>query len=232
MDTAAVIDRLRKFIDLIEHKGRVEDLGTRYDEIRAELVVIRKIAAVVAPNELNSLHQDRGLSSGWESARRAANRLLAELERSPDMAKLLGPTGPTLRAASLHPWVWEAAARLWDDAHYRAALQTAGLAVETQLQAKLGVYAESGSMLVGNAFSTRPASPSSPRLRLTQYEPGSDNWVSTHDGAAQFGRGCMMAIRNLATHDPSEPDPHVALEKLAALSVLARWIEAGEVVRA
>lgn len=39
----------------------------------------------------------------------------------------------------------------------------------------------------------------------------------------------MMAIRNLATHDLNEPDEQVALEQLAALSVLARWIDDAKV---
>jgi hypothetical protein len=38
--------------------------------------------------------------------------------------------------------------------------------------------------------------------------------------------GAVAAIRNLATHRPEEPDEQVALEQLAALSSLARWVDA------
>jgi hypothetical protein len=41
-----------------------------------------------------------------------------------------------------------------------------------------------------------------------------------------FGKGCMMGIRNVVSHDTSEPQPEIALEQLAALSILARWIDA------
>jgi hypothetical protein len=39
----------------------------------------------------------------------------------------------------------------------------------------------------------------------------------------------MLAIRNPATHDLAQPDGQVALEYLAALSILARWIDEAEV---
>ncbi len=39
----------------------------------------------------------------------------------------------------------------------------------------------------------------------------------------------MQGIRNIATHNLKEPDEQEALELLAALSVLARWIERAEV---
>ncbi len=39
-----------------------------------------------------------------------------------------------------------------------------------------------------------------------------------------FGRGCMMRVRNLYSHG-HEPTEQEALEALAALSLLARWID-------
>ena len=45
-----------------------------------------------------------------------------------------------------------------------------------------------------------------------------------------FGRGCAQGIRNLNAHGTGELPKQEALEYLAALSVLARWVEACEVV--
>lgn len=42
----------------------------------------------------------------------------------------------------------------------------------------------------------------------------------------------MMAIRNVHTHDDVELDETEALETLASLSLLARWVETAEVITA
>jgi hypothetical protein len=41
----------------------------------------------------------------------------------------------------------------------------------------------------------------------------------------QFSQGCFMAIRNPATHSMSDTSAQEALEHLAILSTLARWID-------
>src|SRR3982751_4484410 len=43
--------------------------------------------------------------------------------------------------------------------------------------------------------------------------------------------GCFKTIRNIVTHSTIQPEEQLALEQLAALSVLARWIEEAMVVR-
>jgi hypothetical protein len=98
-----------------------------------------------------------------------------------------------------------------------------------QLQMKLGRHDISGADLVTQAFSTEPAKPGYPRLRFADLTPDSERWRSAHQGAMHFGRGCVQGIRNWAAHDTVAVDEQQALEYLAALSVLARWIEAAEV---
>lgn len=41
----------------------------------------------------------------------------------------------------------------------------------------------------------------------------------------EYAVGCFMAIRNVAAHEEDELSEHEALEQLAALSLLARWID-------
>lgn len=57
-----------------------------------------------------------------------------------------------------------------------------------------------------------------------------DAWKNAHEGAGAFGRGCFMRIRNLYTHDQGQ-DEQSDLEAMAALSLLARWIDAAHVDR-
>jgi putative copper export protein len=65
-------------------------------------------------------------------------------------------------------------------------------------------------------------------------DDGSETFRSLHDGAAAFGRGCFLAIRNVLSHEygeAAEPPEQQALEYLAAFSVLARWISDASVER-
>jgi Protein of unknown function (Hypoth_ymh) len=164
-------------------------------------------------------HHDRCSRRRWLSARRSAHLDAGEA--------IVGPVGPGLSASELHPTVWDAARSLYDGKHYRAAVQAAATAVEMQLKAKLDRYDLSGDPLVTEAFSIAPPQPGKPRLRFTGVGPPAGSlWRDAHVGAMNFGKGCMMGIRNVVSHDTSEPQPEIALEQLAALSILARWIDA------
>jgi hypothetical protein len=94
-----------------------------------------------------------------------------------------------------------------------------------RLQQKLGRHDASESALVREAFSTDPPAPGRPRLRF----PGdrtSDTWRSRQQGGIQLGAGCFTGIRNPAAHeDDLVLTEQVALEQLAAFSLLARWID-------
>lgn len=238
MDAEKVIDRVERFLTLIEASLLQDVTGTVIitdpdldSAIRMELPLIQKLAE----------HEEAGLGSAmaprtymgewpWSSAKDSAIRLLGLLRTGNDLEALLAPTGPRLAANRLHRWVWEAAAHLWDDGHRRYAIQAAATAVERELQSKLNSHGRSGKDLVIQAFRTPAPKVGEKRLRFPQLSPDSNDWTSAHEGAMAFGQGCMQAIRNPSTHLPSEPDEQVALEHLASLSVLARWIDTAEVV--
>lgn len=59
---------------------------------------------------------------------------------------------------------------------------------------------------------------------------GTKAWTNAHEGAMHYGRGCMMRIRNLVEHHHDELPEQEALECLASLSLLARWIDEAVVV--
>lgn len=228
----AVLQEYREMIDasyigdetgLIQ--GEVPEVG---DKLRERLPLIRRILDEFEPGWGEGLYPS-GSDWPWGGVRNVVLNAIGQLQTRQEAEELLGPQGPKLSAGNLHPWVWEAAAKLWENGYRREAIQKAATRVDRQLQVKLNRHDVSGDDLVKQAFSPEPASEDKPRLRLPGYKPGSKDFMSAHAGAMQFGAGCMMAIRNLATHDLNEPDEQVALEQLAALSVLARWIDDAKV---
>jgi hypothetical protein len=166
----------------------------------------------------------------WARHREAMPRCLARLQRQYEVAEKIGPTGPKLSAADLHPWVWNAAKFLWDDGHYRKSVEAAGQAVNTQTQAKVGTNDLSEATLFQQAFSDDPPG-SLPRLRLPEDDDGKTA-KSVRNGIRHYASGCYMAMRNPVTHgDPTmEIPPNEALEMLAAFSTLARWVDRANIV--
>jgi len=187
----------------------------RFDEIRYSL----SMYAMDTPD------------SAFDAARRAGvRRAVALLAAVRTELELMQPSAPSVDVAALHPWVGGMAASLWAGGHHRQAVEEAARSVEVQLRAKLGLSGGTGAPLVTNAFSSKDPKPGEPRLRFREFVEGSEGWTNAHEGAMAFGRGCMMRIRNLYAHG-QEPEEQEALESLAALSLLARWIDQAEVER-
>lgn len=203
------------------------DLSLR---IRALLPVVRRIAVAVEPDLQNAfVEQPRRWE--WSSVHDGLIRLRGLLEHDQELTEILGPLGPAAAADQLHPWVWGSAASLWDDGYHREAVQAAATQVEMHTRAKVGRPELSGADLMMQAWATdSPRREPVRRLRLSEFQPGTETFISAHEGAKFFGAGCMLGIRNLLTHTLDQPPPQVALEHLAALSVLARWVEAAEVI--
>ena len=179
-------------------------------------------------------HVDRfkkDASGSWAGVEEAVLRLQGILEFEADYKRILGPRGPTLSAEGLHPWVWKAAANLWDGRHYKEAVLAAANAVELQTRLKIRIERLKGRDLYAQAFSIDPQGLPE-RLRIVGLDEGADAWRSAHEGAKFLGMGCNAGIRNWAAHptdkDITEPE---ALEYLAAFSVLARRVDNADVVR-
>ena len=171
---------------------------------------------------------------GWSTHPRWVERLIGILENRARRDEIFEPAGPKLKAAQLHPWVWNAALDLWNDGHYREAVQAAATAVERQTKLKIDRGDLGGTKLYAEAF-TLKTRPGIPKLRFRHLEAqtsdgsSTQDWNSAHDGAAAFGRGCSLGIRNLVSHSIDAVSEHVALEHVAALSVLARWVDTAAV---
>ena len=169
----------------------------------------------------------------FKSERDACRRLLARLENLEEVEGRLGggDTSPRITAASLHPLIWIAAKAQWSTGHRHEAVLAASKAVNSQLQAKLSRRDVSEKDLVRQAFSDREPAEGKPRLRFPHIEDEQTR-ESMRQGAMDFGAGCFAAIRNPVGHLPNdqvELDEQAALERLAALSLLARWIDEASV---
>ena len=103
----------------------------------------------------------------------------------------------------------------------------AAIRINAETQAKLGRMDVSETALFNEAFSLDAPKLGAPRLRLTK-DDGGRTYQNLHRGARSFADGLYTAIRNPGMHQPQESDggeEQLALEQLAAFSLLARWID-------
>ena len=229
-DSEAALEKLREFRQLQERADKYE-LGDAPQPLEAAIDHIQPLIEEIARSlDDKSVGAVAGLPY---RAIAASNRLIGILERQEDFRQILGPAGPTLAASGLHPWVWHAAVNLWDGEHYKQAVNAAAAAVEEQTQLKMRRGDLSGADLYTQAFKVGKVgeTPDGRRLRfkhldeLTEDGKRNQSWVSAHEGAMHFGRGCAQGIRNLNAHGTGDLPEQEALEYLASLSVLARWVD-------
>jgi hypothetical protein len=156
-----------------------------------------------------------------------ASRAKAALQRSAELAEKLGDNAPDMDAANLHPWAWENARSYWNTGHYHQAVMQAAIRINAETQAKLGRMDLSESSLFNEAFSLDTPKAGAPRLRLVE-DDGGKTYQNLHRGARAFADGLYTAIRNPGMHAPPPADggeEQIALEQLAAFSLLARWVD-------
>jgi len=186
-------------------------------ELRRKERIVKEILGRLDP-ALADFNLD-GLG-GEAEARNAIDRGLGILAERDEWEANLAPEGPVVPADQFHPWVWDAARTLWASGHYRQAVQAAATAINVHTQTKLRRRDVADDKLMQEAFSTNPPEPGKHRLRC----PGADADTTAQNrqrGALQYALGCFFAIRNPATHEHGEWDQQIALEFMAALSILA-----------
>lgn len=194
--------------------------------------LIEQIAESIDPGGDRDRFKPRGEPWPWGGVSAHAQRLMGILDQQGIREALFEPSGPHLQADRLHPWVWDAAKNLWDDGHYGHAVYDASKAVERQTQLKARRQDTYGRDLYSQAFNPKEPEPEAPRLRFTEIGKTEQpqRWTSAHEGAQFLGMGCALGIRNPQAHGADDLDEQEALEQLAVLSVLARWVEASELM--
>lgn len=192
-------------------------------EVTKQAQVIEKILDRVVPSWRTDIELRK--SNRWTRHREAAIRAKAELERQEEIRKNLGDDAPELSAAALHPWVWDGASSLWRSGHFREAGEGAIRKLNAETQNKLGRRDVSETDLFNQAFSEQSAAAKNPRLHRMP-DDGSKTFKSVQRGARMFAEGVFAGIRNPLAHEADQEMPEQqALEYLAALSVLARWVD-------
>jgi uncharacterized protein (TIGR02391 family) len=206
-------------------------LGThqRVPDVKAaELAyIVEQILDRVLPEwrRTDNLSAEKPRKARWTHLRDWAGRGIASLERKAELREKLGDSAPHVSASDFHPWVWSGAESLWQSGHYREAVEGAIKKLNAEAQNKLGRRDLSETKLFNEAFSENPPSAGKPRLHRMK-DDGSDTFKSVQRGARTFAEGVFAGIRNPLAHEAgAEMSQQEALEYLAALSILARWID-------
>lgn len=247
MDHAWAAQQLRNFLADIDTLYSLESAeGEEYDDLVSghgspDDVVDRLITLNPVMKELmGAARPDLGEytespSGGWslnesaywrEFVRNRVLRAIGIHELGEEVRRRMEPDSPDLAADQFHQWVWEAAAPMWHAGSRQEAVHAAARSVNARMQQKRGHHDKSDAALCREFFSLDPPMPGRPRLRFTGYTRTDRTWRSRQQGAMDFGAGCFEAIRNPAAHEHGlNLSEQVALEQLAAFSLLARWIE-------
>jgi acid stress-induced BolA-like protein IbaG/YrbA len=240
VDNEWALQQLQSFVDLTRLEQPRSDGGIAFigdfaspvgkrSDIVAQAQVIEQILDRVLPTWRTDVPDDG--KHRWTRHRDAALRAIAQLRRQDEIAAKLGDYAPTMSVAALHPWVWEGARSLWQSGHFREAVRTASTKVNAETQNKLGRRDTSEQALLQEAFSSDEPQPDRPRLRPAG-DDGGKTAKSVRRGIVALAEFCYAALRNPVSHDPLEElaEQH-ALEQLASLSLLARYIDGAVVVK-
>lgn len=232
LNTEWALDELDKFIgQTVMRNGSGEGYITTADvtaaddeQVAQQAPVVEKILDRVIPLWRTEVPDDMAYNR-WSRHREAAIRAKSELQREAEIRENLGDGAPVISAADLHPWVWSGAASLWQSGHFRSAVEDAAKKVNAETQNKLRRRDVSETKLFQEAFSVDAPVAGRSRLRRMKAD-GSDTYKSMQRGAMALAEGIYSGIRNPFNHeDPRDIPEQVALEYLATLSVLARWVD-------
>lgn len=233
MNTEWAIEQLDQFIhqtELVPHPSP-NVMGSfprgSEEDIASQAHVVEKILLQVLPDWREAVSDQK--RRRWGQHREATIRARAQLVREPEINENLGENAPELSAAELHQWIWSGAKSLWQSGHYREAVEGAIKKLNAETQNKVGRRDLGETDLFKQSFSTDEPKTDKARLRRMR-DDGSDTYKSVQRGAMNLAEGVFAGIRNPLSHEADhELSEQEALEYLAALSVLARWVDASDV---
>ena len=239
LNTEWAVEQLDKFIgQTVMHNGSGNGFITTADytaapqtEVAKQAQIVEKILVRVMPNWREEI-TGKIANNRWAKHREASIRAREELVRADEIKQNLGDDAPELSAADLHPWIWSGARSLWQSGHFVQAVRDAVTKLNAESQNKVGRRDVSETHLFKQSFSLDEPKPGKSRLRRMPPED-SDTYRSVQRGAMAFAEGVFAGIRNPLSHEADhELTEQVALEYLAALSVLARWVDESAVEHA
>lgn len=193
-------------------------------ELELQEVRARLIENAYVPG-LGDYEMPGNMRGNWEVARYAAIQALGRAQSAEEITAFLRPSAPAIAADALHAWVWEPAAPLWAADSHQDAVLAAARTVNRRLQKKLGRHDIGEYDLAVQSFDLKDPVQGKPRLRLPG-DRSTPTWRARQEGAKFVAAGAFLAIRNVAAHEEiTDWGQQEALEYLATLSVVARWID-------
>jgi Protein of unknown function (Hypoth_ymh). len=222
-------ESLQEYLAALRPYVQQLDRGDGFNSVLYEAVIIKEPVAKEIMRRVDPHFKDYELRmmGGYRDAIDGALKGLALLDAQTDLSEKLGPHGPELAASSLHPWVWNAAVSFWDSGHYAQAVEQAWKSINAHIQQLVNRRDVSDDALVNNVLSPNPPTAGQVRLRV----PGDEGDLSRNSrqrGMHTLGQACVAGIRNIVAHEQGDIPEQVALEYLATLSTLARWIDDAE----
>lgn len=157
------------------------------------------------------------------------NNVVGRLEGMIKRAEAAEPFQADVEA--MNPLIWGAARRLWNDEHYREAVLAASGALVHHAKQLTGMIELDETNVWQQAFSNDAPRPGRPRLRWPG-DPKDQTVRSMNEGLRLYGAALQLTIRNPLTHDLTEITAQEGAERLSALSLLAQWLEACDLIHA
>lgn len=219
--------RRRRFQDADDREKATEEFESSIDELITLEPVMRNLMNAARPDLGDYKHPDR---QSERSEAYWANDVYPWVLRAigihtfgVEARERMRPDVPDLAADKFHPWVWNTASLWWQAGDIQEAVQAAARSVNARLQQKLS-QAYPGQAMIGQdaAF---PGYPGGGQSLQSPLGRSSARWQD-QGGAADFAAQCFEVIFSpVAQGAGRELSAQVALEQLAALSLLAQWIE-------
>lgn len=118
----------------------------------------------------------------------------------------------------LHPVIAKASSNLYKDGHYANAVEDSVKALNNLVRLSSGVEDKDGTQLMEYVFS-----PKNPVLKINELKDQSD--LDEQKGFMSLFSGAVSGLRNPRAHKIIKDDPEMALEFIAFISLLAKFVD-------
>lgn len=233
MDRPALIQILDDFVDAHDGWREAEQnknwvvAGDHYSHMiewyPLVVTIAERLASRVVSGAMGSVPETTDNSEWWR-ARNIALATRGIIERGAELEEALGPAAdvPHLPADELHPNVWGPAKAYWEAELYGDGVEAAAKALAAIIRHKAERPELDGVPLINETLS--PLKPGKRRLVVRARETG-PTVDSIRQGVHALGLACYQALRNPLAHTTDALDEQIALEQLATLSLLARFVD-------